>query len=298
LVEIPFLYKKLVSTKLSYDSSVLAVVRGFSRRLLIFRPRNPLRRKGFTYDSRFQAVFGAASEVLNRRFRPLQNQSRAIPGRMPPKRLRTAAERDLDRSRIAALRARGWTRTRIAQEMGIRPSLVSADIKAIHNDQARFFKRDAAQHLGMQVARMEVLLANALEGFEQSKTAAKVTQTRLPDGSIAERLEYHPGGDPKYLTCAKTVVESMNRILGLDNNPVLHQTNVTVDASHLLSQPMSVEDYMQATQSVPAPGPVVEATVAGTPDPVVSALMANLDSLDAADAAEEDQEADSLKDAW
>lgn len=180
----------------------------------------------------------------------------------------------------------------------MRAELVSADIKAIHNDQARFFKREAAQHLGMQVARMEVLLANALEGFEQSKTAAKVTQTRLPDGSIAERLEYHPGGDPKYLTCAKTVVESMNRILGLDNNPVLHQTNVTVDASHLLSQPMSVEDYMQATQRAQAPGPVVESTVIGTPDPVVSALMANLDSLDAADAAEEDQEADSLKDAW
>lgn len=216
---------------------------------------------------------------------------------MKPKRNRTAAERDLDRSKIAALRARGWTRTRIAQELGMRPSLVTADIKAVTNDQARFFKREASQLMALQVARMEVLLSNALEGFEQSKTAAKVTQTRLPDGSIAERLEYHPGGDPKYLTCAKTVVEAMNRIMGLDNNPVLHQTNVTVDASHLLSQPMSVEDYMQATQRSQAPEPVVESTVTGTPDPDVSALMANLDSLDALDSAD-DSDPDSLKDAW
>ena len=200
---------------------------------------------------------------------------------------RSAEKREEDLRKIANLRLRGWTTTRIAKELDLPHRLVTGDITVLRNRQARLLETELKQHLGTQLARMEMLLSHSLEGFEQSKTAAKVVTTRLPDGSVAERLEYHPGGDPKYLTTAKGVVESMNRLLGLDNSPVLNQTNVTVDASHLLAQPMSVEDYMQATQTQQqiAPGPVVETSTLGTPDADVQSLMDNLDASDDAAAA-------------
>lgn len=204
--------------------------------------------------------------------------------------MRTVEQREADRKRIAYLRVIGHSPAQIAKEMNLTHRIVHGELTAIKNIQARQLSKDLKQMLGMQLSRMELLLSNALQGFEMSKTAAKVTQTRLPDGSVAERLEYHPGGDPKYLSSAKGIVESMNRMLGLDNTPVLQQTNVTVDASHLLSQPMSVEDYMKATQAqqLPSAEPVVETATLGTPDVDVQRLMDSLDQADAT-SAEEDE---------
>lgn len=204
---------------------------------------------------------------------------------------RSPEQRELDRETIARLRIMGWSQSRISKEMGMAMVLVRGDCAAVERRQNRLLDKSIQHHFTTQLQRMELLLSNALEGFEQSKTAAKVVQTRLPDGSLAERLEYHPGGDPKYLTAAKSVVEGMNRLLGLDTTPVLQQTNVTIDASHLLAQPMSVEDYMQATQAqpqAPVSVPVVEVTAVGTPDPEVQRLMESMDRSDEAEAAADD----------
>lgn len=156
----------------------------------------------------------------------------------------------------------GHPTARIAYDLGVSLVTVNGDIKHLREEFGEDLKSSTASgHMGVQLTRLNMVLSMALDGFETSKVASKVTLTKLPDGSTAERTEYQPGGDVKYLNCAKATVESMNRLLGLENSPILNQTNVTVDASSLLAQPMSVDEYVRATQPSNAAPEVSQPTI-------------------------------------
>ena len=174
---------------------------------------------------------------------------------------RTAQQRERDRYQIQQLMMKGYPMARIAHDIGRSYTCVCNDVKWIRRQQAGQLDTDVRGHMAVQLNRLQLVLGMAIDGFETSKVAGKVTLTKLPDGSTAERTEYQPGGDVKYLNTAKSTIESMNRLLGIDDSPVLHQTNVTVDASSLLAQPMSVDEYIKATQPQNAAPAVAHPTI-------------------------------------
>lgn len=183
-------------------------------------------------------------------------------GRLAQGKQRSAKQREKDRHEVMVRMLKGHPMARIAHDMGLSYSTVCGDAKWVRNHQGRQLDTDVRGHMAVQLNRLQTVLGMAIDGFETSKVAGKITLTKLPDGSTAERTEYQPGGDVKYLNTAKATIESMNRLLGLDDSPVLNQTNVTVDASSLLAQPMSVDEYIQATQ----PKQIAEAV---NPNPVI-----------------------------
>ena len=207
---------------------------------------------------------------------------------LPKGKSRTEVQRARDYSIILEKHVKGHSAERIADDMGLSPNTIRKDLKHIRESQAGTLDSAARGYVAIQLHRLQYVLGQALDGFETSKVAGKITLTKLPDGSTAERTEYQPGGDVKYLNTAKSTVESMNRLLGLDNTPTLHQTNVTVDASSLLAQPMSVEDYVQATQprnaAPPAPRPtIVKETLTSPSGSVVTVNSLSVDGAEPED---------------
>lgn len=111
------------------------------------------------------------------------------------------------RRKTAALRRKGWTQRRIAEEVGVSQRVISRDLDIIDQDLNREAKEDIAAVRRMAHIRLEYLWEENVDAWERS-IGDQDTKTMKEDGESTEKVlrSQSSPGDPRFLHNAERVV--------------------------------------------------------------------------------------------
>lgn len=123
------------------------------------------------------------------------------------------------------LRVHGWTQQRIATKLGVTQQAVSVMLKRASAKFSERFMQDIKAVKDEQVAQLQLVADEALQGWFKSKEAKKRNVTKLKQGKGRNKnpyidsksvSEFEVCGDTKYLTEFRKALEDIRKILGAD----------------------------------------------------------------------------------
>ena len=133
---------------------------------------------------------------------------------------------------VAPLACRGATSEEIAQTLGISPSMARKDLKACFEIWHERYFDEAERWRPLMVSRYELLFREAVEGWEDSKTAGRP--------------------NPRCLDSATRILGDLAKMLGLAIDVNLTQTNIAIGACSSTAAalaPLDIADYAEMLAS-------------------------------------------------
>jgi len=121
------------------------------------------------------------------------------------------------RKRVGELYLKGWGQAEIANELKVRQSTISLDIKKINEAWRESTIRDFDDLRELELAKLNKVEREAWDGFERSKQPHQSATTDGQAGTQkARRTVRHQNGDPKYLSVILECNKARRELLGLD----------------------------------------------------------------------------------
>ena len=144
------------------------------------------------------------------------------------------SERELRRTQILELQARGFSQDKIATIVGVGQQYVSAELKAMATSAENQTAFNMDEYRLDTMVKTEIIILEAMDSWRKSKDKYTETITQLIyDGDKAvkkERKVKKGNGDPRYLEAINKAMERRSKILGLDA-PQKVETSVTIISS-------------------------------------------------------------------
>lgn len=140
----------------------------------------------------------------------------------PPPRItedgfRTPGEIELSKTQIAIWMRRGWTQTRIAEELKVSPATVAYHWKKIVRGSRAIRDRNIESLITVKLEQYSEIIREAWDAWERSKQdAVKVMTESSAFGSKDRETRENQCGDPRYLLVVKQCLDSMSNLLGLN----------------------------------------------------------------------------------
>jgi hypothetical protein len=135
-------------------------------------------------------------------------------GHEPRARIRTRELRTLE---LATL---GWSQHQIAADLGISQAAVSKTLKRVELRLLRELSETVDRQKARQTVRLELLFAEALRAWTESKADSTRRRQRKGEGgtatNIAELTVENSHGDPRYLGEARQALADARKLWGLD----------------------------------------------------------------------------------
>ena len=167
-------------------------------------------------------------------------------------------------TRAWAMRSRGMSHQRIAEEIGLSPSGVSRLLARIERRELRRMSKHVERVKVVQYYTLEHISSEALEAWERSKTPRKRAGSKRSGGSgegiagdlvdevlTSEVIERD--GDVSYLYCAMQSLANVRSLWGLDVAPAQQDavTSITSITRDMADKARAYEDREQA-EATPA----------------------------------------------
>lgn len=158
------------------------------------------------------------------------------------------------------LRVHGWTQSRIANKLGVTQQAVSVMLKRAGVKFRERFMLDIKHVKDEQVAQLQLVADEALQGWFRSKEAIKRNVTKLKQGKGRGKKpyidsksvsEFEACGDTKYLTEFRKALEDIRKILGADAPLQITQVPNEVDLS--LFSDEQLQAYISLVEILHAP---------------------------------------------
>jgi hypothetical protein len=151
------------------------------------------------------------------------------------------------RADVARLYLMGWTQAAIGVKWEVSQQQISEDIKAVRAEWMESRKASYDQWIAQELARIDVIEANAWEQWARSCQDAVTVKTAQGTGGETgwtkdERIVSEQPGDPRFLTVALNCVERRSKLLGLDA-PERHQHGLTTDDAQSLARKYGLENW-------------------------------------------------------
>lgn len=135
----------------------------------------------------------------------------------------TGAQREEHRSKIAALRLRGYEFREIAREMELSLSYVYTEYKVVELRWRKAAHDDLATQKAKELAHLDAVEKEAWEAYERSRKHAVeqqeksgyVGKERVPKETRAKQKTRD--GDPRFLSVVMQCIDRRIKLLGLDN---------------------------------------------------------------------------------
>ena len=132
---------------------------------------------------------------------------------------RTKAERETHLGKVAALYSQGVRQYKIAEQLGVDPSMITYDMRILRK---RWAKASTGKIDKWKASELEKL--NHLEStywqawLDSCDDAVKVSKQKSVGAEVVTNRQEvsKPGGDPRYLAGVQWCVERRAKLLGLD----------------------------------------------------------------------------------
>jgi transcriptional regulator with XRE-family HTH domain len=116
--------------------------------------------------------------------------------------------------KIWSLRCRGWTQREIASQLGVNQSSVWKVLRKLSRRIAQQMEASILERKAEQVAQLEQIAMEAMQGWERSKEAAHAVQERRGEEGISRTTSATgPCGDPAFLMAAIKALAEERKIL-------------------------------------------------------------------------------------
>jgi|SRR5215831_5831359 len=174
---------------------------------------------------------------------------------MPNSTSRSRSQLMADRAKVASLYLRGESLHSIAMTMGVQTHIVTADLKAIREDWRSQANYDFGLARQQELARIDMIEAEAWRAWETSKAPLEVTNTRqrrrnlgiagqdIPTDSISEANKRSTQRDPNpaFLERVAWCVEMRCKILSLVAPQEMKHTGTVTHIKEIHYQPSPVQ---------------------------------------------------------
>lgn len=130
--------------------------------------------------------------------------------------------------RAIELQRKCWSHERIAAELGVHRVTISKQLSRHNRRMMAAMEKRAIATKARQLAQLEWMICEAVQGWERSKLAAEAEKVveeaiKMPDGSTSpavivktERTSKGQAGNPAYLETAAARMADIRKILGMD----------------------------------------------------------------------------------
>jgi len=190
---------------------------------------------------------------------PKRKQTRRSPTSSEPRQARPALSAALD-ARIWELRQHCRTQSQIARELGIDQSTVSRALQRIQEPILRELTEDVARLKACQTAQLELILSEAVRGWQRSQQALETTHTRtrqLGDAALPETVtdttKKGQAGAPEMLARAMDALAAIRKIWGLEAQPEALERTATEPADEVESILAQVLELKTKPKAPPCP---------------------------------------------
>lgn len=122
------------------------------------------------------------------------------------------------RSKVMALRIRGFRPFEIAEKLGVTREQVDADVRRVRQEWAQARQDDLNGMIAEQLAKIDALEREAWDAWERSKLPAVMHKTgkSIKRGEWEEETTKEQVGDPRYLDTLAKLWDQRAKILGLN----------------------------------------------------------------------------------
>lgn len=153
---------------------------------------------------------------------------------------RSKIQQERDRVRVSEYYLKGWTQTKIADEIGVTQAIISKTLQICREEWKKIAAMNIDEHKAQELARIDALEQEYWAGWEKSKQDAEKRSSKMigqevddGDGDEAispKRLERtvtieNKSGDTKYLDGVQWCINKRCEILGINAPMKIARTN-------------------------------------------------------------------------
>ena len=147
---------------------------------------------------------------------------------MPPSRAKKLAVLER-RKNVAQRYLRGQLQWEIARAFEVDRSIISDDLKWVHEQWLAEAKGDRAAWIAKELARIDLVEQEAWRAWDKSKETAEIMKARqMGDKAMTEMTKRGQAGDPRYLDIALRCSARRCELLGLNEQSASTPVIVTV----------------------------------------------------------------------